>query len=191
MTLSPAQMAHCIEHCADIALHMRFMAVALMEAPSEDQAELAALFLELAGGPSFPGVQSTPEATAALLDQVRAGYKPAWKRSKRGKPAHKGDFSPARAVRDLQTSQTWFRKIYQAYAEQGACDEVAARFLHLRHCIFPEQGAIGPEQVGAFVKALEARILQLAEEIQAARGGNVVDLELFRNRRPKLNGVKS
>lgn len=193
MTLSPAQMAHCIEHVGEIALYTRFMAVALMEA-GPNQEDLAGLFLELAGGPSFPGVKATPEAAQALLEQVRAGYKSAWKRSKRGNPARQAEFSTARAVKDLETSPTWFRRIYDAYEEHGNCNEVAARFLHLRRSIFLErQEPIGPEQVAAFVDALEARILQLAEEIQAARGASVIDLVLFRERRRQLTrqGAKS
>lgn len=187
MSLSPAQMAHCVEHVAEIAIYTRFMAVALMEA-GQDQEELAGLFLELAGGPSFPGVQATPEATQALLDQVRAGYKPAWKRSKKGQPARQAEFSPARAVKDLETSLTWFRRVYDSYQEHGNCNAVAARFLQLRRSIFLErEEPIGPEKVAAFVDALEARILQLAGEIQAARG----DLGLFRKRRPSRQGAKS
>ena len=179
-----AQMAQCIEHCAEIALYTRFMAVALMEADQADQADLTALFLELAGGPSFPGIKATPEAAQALLEKVRAKCKPSWKKSKKANPTRRTEFCPARAVKDLEISPTWFRRIFDAFLEKGECSDVASRFLHLRKSIFVEQQEpVRPEHLAEFIEAFEARILELARQTRTEQGGQVVDLAQARLRR--------
>lgn len=161
--LTPEQTEICVKHCAEIALHTRFMAVALMEADQADQIELAALFLELTGGPTLPGMQATEESAQALLDQVRSAYQPAWKQSKKGNPPRSSDFAAARAVRDLETSPTWFRRVHEALTEQGECSAEAARFLHLRRSIYLERlESVSPEQVAEFTEALKKRLLELA-----------------------------
>jgi len=113
MTIPPSQ-TQALKHCAEVALHIRFMAVALTESDRADQIELAGLLLELSGWTAFSSTKAAPDSAQALLGQVRAGYHPAWKNSKDSNPPRQARFCPAQAARDLATSHTRFLRLQRA-----------------------------------------------------------------------------
>ena len=173
-----------IEHCGEVALYTRFLAVCLMRADQADQVDMAALYLELCSSVSSPGTVATHDDAQALLDYIRPHYKPSWAKTKKGNPPTRSPFSVSRAMEDCRNS-SWFMHLATTFIEGDGARAEAERFLRLRQQVILETlEPIAPEQVDAFLKAFEDLVLELAREIQGEdEAAKVVDLGRYRERK--------
>jgi len=174
MSMTKAQ----IEHCGEIAVYTKFIAVRLMTATKEDKPELAALFLELSTCITQPNLEATPENAQDLLAYVEANFNPRWVKWKRVNRDRTSEFQADRAVMDLRQAHSWFDCILQARLETGGRAE-AEQYLRLREQVSLSRPApLEAHHVDDFLKAFDDYVLDLAKKVESQR--KVVSLDAAR-----------